>query len=338
MFRLKQFVELLLNDTLAEIRGNRICLIESTVLVDSARIQGASYGKEFALAMKNIALIFDFDDTLMPDSTTELIKQHGVDPEEFWGSTVKDYLLNGYEPALAYLNRLLEYAGKGKPLGPMTNDGLREFGKSLAPNFYSGLSTMLKELREIAQAVSSDINVEFYIVSGGLQDLISDIPLVTKYFAAVYGCQFGEHPKTGVIYQVKKCVTFTEKTRYLFEINKGISPSQVEENRYAVNKDIPVARRRVPFKNMIYVGDGLTDIPCFSLVKRMGGMAFGVFNPTEARSAKRALLEFLSTDRVISMHAPRFRKTDELGALLRAAVSTVAQRAYLERSEAEFEE
>ena len=289
-------------------------------------------------ALKNIALIFDFDDTLMPDSTTELIKQHGIDPEEFWGSTVKNLLLQGYEPALAYLNKLLDYTGENKPLGAMTNTRLREFGKSLSPRFYSGLATMLKELREITQAVSSDINIEFYVVSGGLQDVIEDMPLVIKYFSAVYGCQFGEHPETGVIHQVKKCVTFTEKTRYLFEINKGISPRQVDENRYAVNKDVPLSRRRVPFKNMIYVGDGLTDIPCFSLVKRMGGMAFGVFNPQEVRSAKRALLEFLSTDRVISMHAPRFRRTDELGALLRAAVGTVAQRVHLERSEAGYEE
>lgn len=287
--------------------------------------------------MKNIALIFDFDDTLMPDSTTELVKQHGIDPEVFWGQTVKEMLLRGYEPSLAYLNKLLDYTGADQPLGLMTNTGLREFGKELAPRFYSGFSTMLKELREITQEVSTDINLEFYIISGGLQDIIDEIPLVVKYFSAVYGCQFGEDAQ-GVIHQVKRCVTFTEKTRYLFEINKGISPQHVEENRYAVNKNVPLTRRRVPFKNMIYVGDGLTDIPCFSLVKRMGGMAFGVFNPQEVKSAKRALLEFLSTDRVISMHAPRYRKTDELGALLRAAVATVAQRAHLERSEAELDE
>lgn len=285
--------------------------------------------------MKNIAVIFDFDDTLMPDSTTELIKVHGIDPDEFWGTTVKDLLLTGYEPALAYLNRILDNTGKDRPLGLMTNGKLRDFGKTLSNNFYPGVPTLFKELREIAAAVSKDINIEFYIVSGGLQDMLAEIPLLKKNFSAIYGCQFGEHPRTGVIHQIKKCVTFTEKTRYIFEINKGISPLAVEENKYAVNKDVPVAKRRIPFKNMIYVGDGLTDIPCFSLVKRMGGMAFGIFNPLEQRSAKRALLEFLSTDRVISMHAPRYRKSDELGALLRAAVSTVAQRALLESKEAE---
>lgn len=288
--------------------------------------------------MKNIALVFDFDDTLMPDSTTELIREHGIDPDKFWGKTVKDLLLSGYEPALAYLNRLLENVGKDKALGLMTNAKLSEYGKSLSGRFYPGVTTMFKELKEITRGVSSDINLEFYIISGGLQDLIEEIPVLKKNFSAIYGCQFAEDPKTGLIYQIKKCITFTEKTRYLFEINKGISPRHVEENKYAVNKNVPISRRRVPFKNMIYVGDGLTDIPCFSLVKRQGGMAFGVFNPGEERSAKRALLEFLNTDRVISMHAPRYRKKDELGALLRAAVFTVAQRALLEGSEAHAEE
>jgi predicted HAD superfamily phosphohydrolase len=107
------------------------------------------------------------------------------------------------------------------------------------------------------------------------------------------------------------------------------------ENQNIVNKDVPTKNRRVPFKNMIYVGDGLTDIPCFSLVKKMGGIAFGVFNPQEQKSAKRALLEFLNTDRVVSMHAPKYRKTDELGSLLRAATTNVANKIKLESQEAE---
>src|SRR5579883_2096782 len=285
--------------------------------------------------MKNLAVIFDFDDTLMPDSTSELLKAHGIDPEHFWGQTVKDLLTQGFEPALAYLNCILENVGECKPLGMMTNNKLRQYGKTLSHRFYTGVPTLFKELREIASSVSADLNLEFYVVSGGLQDLIEEIPLLSKNFTAIYGCQFAEHAQSGVIHHIKRCITFTEKTRYLFEINKGISKDAVHQNKYAVNKDVPMSKRRVPFKNMIYVGDGLTDIPCFSLVKRQGGMAFGVFNPGEERSAKRALLEFLSTDRVISMHAPRYGKKDELGALLRAAVSAVANRAALEGSEAE---
>src|SRR5689334_7147312 len=111
--------------------------------------------------MQNSAVIFDFDDTLMPDSTSELLKEHGIDADEFWGKTVKDLLFQGYEPALAYLNRILENVGEKKPLGLMTNAGLSEFGKSLSGRFYPGVSGLFKELKENALAVSNDINLEF---------------------------------------------------------------------------------------------------------------------------------------------------------------------------------
>lgn len=134
---------------------------------------------------------------------------------------------------------------------------------------------------------------------------------------------------------VKRCVTFTEKTRYLFEINKGIDPKETRRNPYSVNKDVPLHKRRIPFKNMIYIGDGLTDIPCLALIKKVGGgTVFGVFNPAEPKSAKRALLEFLKTDRVISMHAPKYGKKDELGSLLRAAVAERCSKIKVELQEA----
>lgn len=286
--------------------------------------------------MKTIALIFDFDDTLLPDSTTALLDSYGIDTKNFWGHSVKELIRSGYEPALAYLNRILENVGPTKPLGLLRNEDLRQFGQSLGTKFYPGLNGMLKELKEAVKSVSNQIDIEFYILSGGLQDLIEGNSFVAKNFNAVYACQFGEDPESGSIRQIKRCVTFTEKTRYLFEINKGIRPENVLENQYIVNKDVPQKNRRIPFRNMIYVGDGLTDIPCFSLIKKMGGIAFGVFNPLEEKSAKRALLEFLHTDRVISMHAPKYRKTDELGSLLRAAVSNVANRIELEKNEAEL--
>ena len=108
---------------------------------------------------------------------------------------------------------------------------------------------------------------------------------------------------------------------------------QTLKNPYLVNKDVSNDKRPIPFKNMIYVGDGLTGIPCFSLLKKEGGTAFGVFNPTEESSAKRAFLEFLKTGRVISIHAPKYRRTDELGSLIRAAVSTRCSRIKMEEQE-----
>lgn len=84
---------------------------------------------------------------------------------------------------------------------------------------------------------------------------------------------------------------------------------------------------------MIYVGDGLTDIPCFSLLKASGGLGFGVFDPKQEKKAKTALEEFLQTDRVISMHAPNYQKESDLGAILRAAVANRCSAIQLQREQ-----
>lgn len=185
------------------------------------------------------------------------------------------------------------------------------------------------------KAERTKVDVEFYVVSGGLLEVVEGSRTITRYFRGVYASQLAPDTPDGVLKYVKRCVTFTEKTRYLFEINKGLDAKQTRKNPFLVNKDIPLSRRPIPFKNMIYVGDGLTDIPCFSLVQNFGGTAFGVFEPTKRKSAKRALIEFLRPKRVMSMHAPKYRETDELGSLLRQAVLTRCSNIRLEYKQAQ---
>ncbi len=276
-----------------------------------------------------LALIFDFDDTLVPDSTTKLLQQYGIDTDKFWKDDVKKLVTSGFDTTLAYLGLILEKIGEGKPLGKLTNRDLRKFGSTLDDEFYLGLPGLFKDLKADVR-VFKNIQIEFYVISGGLQEVIEGSKVIKKYFNGVYGCQLGEDPRTGVLRYIKRCVTFTEKTRYLFEINKGLDQAETLKNPYLVNENVPLDKRPIPFKNMIYVGDGLTDIPCFSLLNKEGGTAFGVFYPTHESSAKRAFLEFLKTHRVVSIHAPKYRKTDELGSLIRAAVSTRCTRIKLQ--------
>ncbi|MBY0546776.1 MAG: hypothetical protein K2W95_05760 [Candidatus Obscuribacterales bacterium] len=277
-----------------------------------------------------IALVTDCDDTVAGDTTTKFLSHRGIDTAKFWGTEVKELLARGWDPSLAYLKRLIANVGKGKPLGEVTNQVLRDFGASLEDSLYPGVATLRADLQSIAAEIYPEITVEFYVISGGMKLVVENIPSLKATCNAVYGCEFEQDPTTGLICDLMRCVTFTEKTRYIFEINKGISPNNM--NPYAVNTDQPENERRVPFKNMIYVGDGLTDIPSFSLVKARGGVSFGVFNPGQEASAQRALVEFLSTDRVASMHSPKYGKTDDLGALIRAAVTRMAKRIKAERT------
>jgi phosphoserine phosphatase len=281
-----------------------------------------------------IALVFDFDDTLVPDSTTALLEKHNISSEKFWKEDAKALVQDGYDPPLAYLKLILDEVRPGRAFENLTRKQLREFGASLARTAYPGLAQLFRDLRKVA-AQQKNVEIEFYVISGGLQDIIEGIPLITENVSGIYACELAGDTPDGPLMHVKRCVTFTEKTRYLFEVNKGLVPAQTRKNPYLVNKDIPIEKRRVPFSNMIYVGDGLTDIPCFSLVNKGGGTAFGVFDPAQDQSAKRAFLEFLTPKRVVSVHPPKYRKKDDLGALIRAAVAVKCAQFEVARGQAD---
>jgi phosphoserine phosphatase len=283
--------------------------------------------------MATIAVVFDFDDTLAPDTTTALLRDAGVDTDTFWRETVKSLVEEGYDPAVAWLDQVLKYARPGGPLEGLSDEVLAHRGRDLDDQFYEGLPEMFDDLRSRVAEVR-DASVEFYIISGGLKELLQGSEVVNRNFEAVYASQLGASTDTGVYDRIKRVVTFTEKTRYLFEIHKGILPVDSQKNPFLVNQDVHPDARRIPFRNIVYVGDGLTDIPCFSLVQKAGGTAFGVFDPRREESAKRAFLEFMQPHRVTGMHSPDYRADADLGALLRMAVTTKAMEERLRPSQA----
>jgi hypothetical protein len=267
-----------------------------------------------------IAVVFDFDDTLTDESTTALLQSVGIEADDFWANKAKGLLDAGWDPIPAYLKLILDNVGQGKPFGKLTNARLRDFGAGL--EFYRGIPAIFKDLQKsVAEHRLSNPGIEFYVVSSGLEEIIRG-SAVAKYLTHCWGCQFAE--EDGQIAHAKRIVSFTEKTRYLFEINKGVTSSG--RNPYAVNENVQKQERRVPFENMIYIGDGLTDVPCFSLIQSNGGTAFGVFDPQKAESPKKAWEKLLAPKRVSSLNAPRYRGRDELGSLLRVAVKAICLR------------
>jgi phosphoserine phosphatase len=267
--------------------------------------------------LPSIAVIFDFDDTLAPDTTTDFLVHKGISPTKWWTKSLPSMVKQGYDPTLGYLNLLLAEVAPGKKLAGLSNAELRAFGSKL--KLFPEVVSLLKDLRKKANEYRVEIG--FYIISGGLRELILGIPGVKRNFTAVYGCELGE--EDGVVRSIKRCITFTEKTRYVFEINKGIKPQRTLVQPYLVNVDVKPEKRAVPLANMIYVGDGLTDIPCFSLIGKNGGRTYGVFDPENENKAKRAFVELLKTKRVEGLHSPAYGKGkgQDLGVLIRAAVS-----------------
>jgi len=276
-----------------------------------------------------LAAIFDFDDTIVPDSTTEFLDSHNVNSNDFWLKDVKSLTDSGWDPTLAYLKTFLGLIGETKPLGQLSDAQLREFGQTLDSKCYPGLPQIFEDLKNTVKKYR-DIDIEFYIISGGLQSIIEGSKIIHDNFSGVYGCQLAGDEENGVLRYIKRAITFTEKTRYLFEINKGVTPGAVKTKPYLVNLDKSYEQRRIKFSNMIYVGDGLTDIPCFTLIMKgpsgypeERGTAFAVFDPKKTngrRSAKQALQDFLKPNRVVSAHKPDYTPDSELGSFIRAAV------------------
>lgn len=231
-----------------------------------------------------IALIFDCDDTLCEDTTTLLLKKCGIDVDRFWRG-VNRMVRQGWDPALAYMRKILRMI-RGGQLPGLTNERLRQIGSEL--KFFPGIPEMFEELpvfinrrKEFREA---EVSIEFSVVSCGFEEIIKG-STIAPYMKNIFGCTFDAHPQTDVLRFPKSIVTFTEKTKFVFAINKGISASELRRSPYEVNNSIEEEKRKIPFSNMIYIGDGPSDIPCLSLIRKFKGIGIGVIGSGSVRKS-----------------------------------------------------
>lgn len=227
------------------------------------------------MARNVIAIVCDCDDTLAPDTTNYLLTQNGIDVDAFWEHH-KGMVRDGWDPPIAWMTDILSLMRSGK-IRQDTNDALGELGGTITPN--NGLLDFIPDMHSMVQNEKAfaklSVSLEFYIVSSGLEALIRGAPFST-HFKDIFGGTFAEDDKTGKITSIKSSVTFTEKTKYLYAINKGISGALLRENPYAVNKKILQDARPIPFEHMLYIGDSYNDIPCFSAVKQNRGQCVSI--------------------------------------------------------------
>jgi hypothetical protein len=223
-----------------------------------------------------IGVIFDFDDTLGEDTTNLFMKKKlgmsGSQIRNFWSREVGILVQEGWDPPLAYIHLILERA-RSKRLG-ITNKDLRHLGKRV--RLHRGVPDVFRRLQDFVRArqefQEAHVGIEFFVISGGFEEIIRGTP-IAREMKDIFGCTFDE-TREGLV--PKSIVTFTEKTKFLYAINKGLSGRELRRNPYSVNDVIPTNRRRIPFSNMIYLGDGPTDIPCFSSVQHFGGKTIGI--------------------------------------------------------------
>ena len=250
---------------------------------------------EKGLFLQNvIAVVWDFDKTLSSHYMQRpLFQAYDIDENAFWdevNALPKFYRRAGISvsPETSYLGHILSYVQAGRMKG-LTNAKLRELGRDI--ELYPGLPDFLLELKQIVHEPAfkdADLRLENYVVSTGLKEMVLG-SRVAPYLDGVWASEFIEtpaapgedftkDPRPGTISQIAGFLDHTTKTRALFEINKGVG----KHEKISVNTLLPEDERRVPFHSLIYIADGPSDIPSFSVVKKFGGFAFAVYENTEA--------------------------------------------------------
>ncbi|MCL1911594.1 MAG: hypothetical protein FWG13_05265 [Leptospirales bacterium] len=267
---------------------------------------------------KLIAVIFDFDDTLAPDSTNGFLKSRGVDTAEFW-RTVGERIASGWDPVPAYLYEMILVSNSGSA-GPFTKELFAAWGRELP--LYNGVTSIFERLRKHTSQLASDIRLEFYCVSSGIGDIIR-ASKIARQFTNIWSCDF-HYDADGRIVFPRNIISFTDKTRYIFQVSKGFTGEDFNADPFIANSKI-TGGYRIPFERMIFVGDGMTDVPCFSLVMKYGGIALGVYDRNKEAKWSRAW-DFIETGRVVNIGSADYGKKSDLSNSLFMAVNAIAER------------
>ena len=255
-----------------------------------------------------IAVIWDCDKTLINGYMQDpIFKEYGIDAKEFWAeNNQKQHDLCKKYPNIRinsdtyYLNLFLQYIREGKFAG-LNNKKLHEYGNK--QQFYKNVPEFLASLNNLFQEKAEykdyDIQVENYIVSTGFAELIRGSRL-NDVAKSIWGCELIETNINNdlVLSDVVYTIDNTTKTCAIFEINKG---SWNKELHVDVNAKISFDMRRVPFENMIYIADGPSDIPAFSLVKQKGGTTFAIYPREDGDALKQ--VEQMRIDGRVDMYA-----------------------------------
>jgi hypothetical protein len=240
-----------------------------------------------------VACLWDFDKTLCPHyMQTPLFKHFGIDEDSFWDEVnglPAYYAARGTRllPEIAYLNHMLSYVKAGI-MKDMSNKLLFELGKQVP--LCPGLPDAFQSLKDFIATTYAphNIRLEHYILSTGLKQMILGCA-IAPFADGIYGSEFLEEsapphyltqthlplPVSHVVTQIACPLDNTSKTRIISEINKGVN----KDPSINVNSFMGIVDRRVPFQNMIYIADGPSDVPAFSVMRQKGGLAFAVYNP-----------------------------------------------------------
>ena len=224
-----------------------------------------------------VALLYDFDGTLAPGNMHEhgFIEKMGLTTEDFWKISDNLAKMQNADTNLSYMCLTLQYA---KKLG-ITKKNFMSYGKDVT--YFSGVESWFDRINEFGKKLR--IRVEHYLISSGLSEMVEGMSIYPK-FTRVYANRY-MYDHNGVAFWPARIVNFTDKTQYIYRISKGC----LDETDNSVNNR--TEKIRIPFKHMLYLGDGLTDVPCMSILQEHEGHCIGVYTPNKNKKTAEKLLE-----------------------------------------------
>ena len=265
-----------------------------------------------------VAIMYDFDKTLCTKNMQEysFIPDIGLSEREFWDASNELSKSLQMDGILAYMWQMINESRKNSK--SIHRKDFVKLGNSL--EFYDGVNEWFDRINDYGKEFG--VQVEHYVISSGLKEIIEGSSIYKK-FKEVYACEF-MYDENDTACWPKNVVNYTTKTQFLFRINKGVSDLSDDKS---LNNYVPEDERRVPFRNMIYIADGITDVPCMKLVKVNGGYSIAVYQKKKKGQAN----ELLRDNRVNYIVQADYKEDSELDKLIKDVISEIASKDKLVR-------
>lgn len=266
-----------------------------------------------------VAICYDFDKTLSPDDMQAqgYIQSVGYNVKDFWDKSNALARANDMDTNLAYMYTMMVEA-QGNLL--FTKKNLEEYGSKV--KLFKGVDGWFDRIRDYGK--TKGVIVEHYIISSGLKEMIEGTSIAKKgVFEKIYASSFYYNERSVAVWPAQ-VINYTSKTQFLFRIEKGT----LDINDPAVNDYFPPDQMRVPFRNIVYIGDSDTDIPCMKLVNSSGGHSIGVYNPDT--NDKTKVLKMIRDNRIRHFAPADYTENGELDRLVKEIIDKTATYEVLE--------
>ncbi|MBN2879426.1 MAG: haloacid dehalogenase-like hydrolase [Clostridia bacterium] len=264
-----------------------------------------------------IAIMYDFDNTLCTKDMQEysFIPNLGMEPKDFWEECNEFSKSEKMDSILTCMYKMIDKSNANH--NSIKREDFVKLGREI--EFFPGVEKWFDLINAYGEELK--LNVEHYIISSGIKEIIEGTPIAGE-FNQIYACEY-YYNQNGTAVWPKMSINYTNKTQFLFRINKGVFDVS---NNCDLNRVIPENERHTPFTNMIYLGDGMTDIPCMKLVKDRGGKSIAVYKEGQKNKVDSLLID----DRVDFLSQADYREGSELYNIVKSIMMKIASQNTLE--------